>query len=174
MALKGGDLGPAILPGNSADSPLIHYVADLVPDLLMPSKGERLSAAQIGLLRAWIDQGADFGDADLKEETPKPVDPKLTALIGAVKSRNQRAAQKLLRANPELAKSTDAGGSTALHHAAAFSTLAVMKQLIDARQSARSRAARLVLSLVSIPSGKARSRRARCRMTLFARERARR
>ncbi len=62
VALKGGDIGPAIVPGNSADSPLIHYVADLVPDLLMPSKGERLSATQIGLLRAWIDQGAKWPD----------------------------------------------------------------------------------------------------------------
>ncbi len=71
-ALKGGDLGPAILPGNSADSPLIHYVADLVPDLLMPSKGERLSAAQIGLLRAWIDQGAHWpeGGGTLAAKNP--------------------------------------------------------------------------------------------------------
>jgi mono/diheme cytochrome c family protein len=57
-ALQGGDIGRAITPGNSAASPLIHYVAGSGGDLRMPPNGERLSAEQIGLLRAWIDQGA--------------------------------------------------------------------------------------------------------------------
>jgi hypothetical protein len=58
-ALKGGDHGVDILPGNSAKSPLIHYVANLVEDLQMPpsGKGPQLTPAQVGLLRAWIDQG---------------------------------------------------------------------------------------------------------------------
>ncbi|GDY20967.1 hypothetical protein LBMAG56_23130 [Verrucomicrobiota bacterium] len=64
IALRGGDThGIAIIPGQSAQSPLIHYVAGLVEDMLMPPKGERLTAAQIGLLRAWIDQGANWPDA---------------------------------------------------------------------------------------------------------------
>ncbi len=57
--LKGGEaFSPAIKPGDSAGSPLIHLVAGLVPDSLMPAKGDPLTAEQIGLLRAWIDQGA--------------------------------------------------------------------------------------------------------------------
>ncbi len=59
-ALKGGESGRVIVPGKSAESPLIHNVAGLNPEQLMPPKGERLTAAQIGLLRAWIDQGADW------------------------------------------------------------------------------------------------------------------
>jgi mono/diheme cytochrome c family protein len=58
-ALKGGENhSPDIRPGRSADSPLIHFVAGLVPDMQMPQKGERLTAEQVGILRAWIDQGA--------------------------------------------------------------------------------------------------------------------
>ena len=59
-ALKGGEHGVDILPGHSADSPLIHNVAGLVEDMQMPptGKGEPLTYAQIALLRAWIDQGA--------------------------------------------------------------------------------------------------------------------
>src|SRR5437588_2889552 len=62
-ALKGGENGKDIIPGNSAESPLIHYVTRIVPDMEMPppGKGEPLTAAQIGLLRAWIDQGAAWG-----------------------------------------------------------------------------------------------------------------
>jgi mono/diheme cytochrome c family protein len=56
--LKGGDNGPAVVPGQSADSYLITLVAGLEPDNVMPQKGSRLTPAQIGLLRAWIDQGA--------------------------------------------------------------------------------------------------------------------
>ncbi len=60
-ALKGGDShAPDILPGRSAESPLIRFVAGLDKDLLMPPKGERLSTEQISLLRAWIDQGAKW------------------------------------------------------------------------------------------------------------------
>ncbi len=68
-AMKGGDRGAAIVPGKSAESRLIHYVAGVDKDgTLMPpaGEGERLTAEQIGLLRAWIDQGAKWPDtADL-------------------------------------------------------------------------------------------------------------
>ncbi len=58
-ALKGGEQGVDIIPGNSAKSPLIHYVAYLVEDSEMPpvGKGNQLTAAQVSILRAWIDQG---------------------------------------------------------------------------------------------------------------------
>ena len=58
VALQGGDLGTAIIPGRSADSLLVQFVAGAVPDKVMPRKGDRLTAAQVGLIRAWIDQGA--------------------------------------------------------------------------------------------------------------------
>jgi hypothetical protein len=63
-ALKGGVSGPAIVAGNSSRSRMIHLVAGLEKGLVMPQKGERLTAAQIGLLRAWIDQGAHWPDDD--------------------------------------------------------------------------------------------------------------
>ena len=62
-ALKGGDShAPDIVPGKSVDSPLLHFVAGLVPDMKMPPKGEPLTSGEIGLLRAWIDQGANWPD----------------------------------------------------------------------------------------------------------------
>ncbi len=56
--LRGGDTGPAVVPGRSAESFLIDLVSGLEPDMVMPKKGSRLTSDQIGLLRAWIDQGA--------------------------------------------------------------------------------------------------------------------
>jgi len=58
--LKGGEHGKVIVPGHSAHSPLVFCVARLRDDTAMPPKkeGKTLSAEQIGLIRAWIDQGA--------------------------------------------------------------------------------------------------------------------
>ncbi|MFO0959283.1 MAG: DUF1553 domain-containing protein [Isosphaeraceae bacterium] len=61
-ALKGGGLGPAILPRDSAASPLIQYVAGVEPDLRMPPKGPALTRDEVGILRAWIDRGAEWPD----------------------------------------------------------------------------------------------------------------
>src|SRR3954466_12786838 len=63
IAMKGGELGPAILPGNSADSLLVRFVGGLEPDHVMPKKGERLSTEQVSVLRAWIDQGAAWPES---------------------------------------------------------------------------------------------------------------
>src|SRR5262249_20337881 len=61
VAFKGGELGEApIVPGKSAESPLIRVVAGADDNFVMPPKGARLSAAQVGILRAWIDQGAEW------------------------------------------------------------------------------------------------------------------
>jgi mono/diheme cytochrome c family protein len=62
--LKGGEDGKVILPGNSAGSMLVHSIAHVgKPDDFMPPPRNKahippLTAEQIGLIRAWIDQGA--------------------------------------------------------------------------------------------------------------------
>ena len=64
VALKGGDnFAPNVVTGRSAESPLIHFVAGLDADMKMPEKGDPLTAEQIGLLRAWIDQGAKWPES---------------------------------------------------------------------------------------------------------------
>jgi len=57
-AIRGGDAGAAIEVGKSAESLLVLYAAGVDPDVVMPPEGERLSAEEVGVLRAWIDQGA--------------------------------------------------------------------------------------------------------------------
>ena len=60
--LKGGDSGPAVVPGKSAESRLVHLVAALDPDNVMPVKGTKWTSDQVALVRAWIDQGAAWGE----------------------------------------------------------------------------------------------------------------
>lgn len=59
-ALKESENGKSIIPGKSADSTLVKAVARLNEDDAMPPEGKSrpLTAAEVGLIRAWIDQGA--------------------------------------------------------------------------------------------------------------------
>ena len=87
--LKGGDSGPAVLPGKSAESLIIALVQGVDPDNIMPRKGSRLTTEQVGLLRAWIDQGAPW-DAQVTFGRVEPVNlkPRLPAIPPATKAAN--------------------------------------------------------------------------------------
>jgi cytochrome c553 len=56
--LKGGDSGPAIVPGQPDKSLLIKAVRYINEDLQMPPKGKKLSGEQIADLEAWVKMGA--------------------------------------------------------------------------------------------------------------------
>ena len=62
--LKGGKDGKAVTPGKVAESPLLFAAAHVGDeDDFMPPKGNKanigpLTKEQVGLLRAWIEQGA--------------------------------------------------------------------------------------------------------------------
>jgi hypothetical protein len=63
--LKGGENGPNVVPGDLAKSPLIAQIAQITSDEddYMPPKGNKakippLTKDQVGLVRAWIEQGA--------------------------------------------------------------------------------------------------------------------
>ena len=57
--LKGGDLGPAIVPGKPDDSRLLHAISYEDVDFQMPPK-RKLSGAAIADLRRWIQMGAPW------------------------------------------------------------------------------------------------------------------
>lgn len=59
---KGGDSGPAVLPGKSAESPLLilasHRDKPVMPPAGNKAAAPNLTPDQLGLLRLWIDRGA--------------------------------------------------------------------------------------------------------------------
>ena len=59
-ALKGGNSGAVVKPGDSAGSQLILRVAGAKDLMRMPPGGAALTPQQIGILRAWIDQGVSY------------------------------------------------------------------------------------------------------------------
>ncbi|HEY2156984.1 MAG TPA: PSD1 and planctomycete cytochrome C domain-containing protein, partial [Isosphaeraceae bacterium] len=109
-ALQGGDNGPAIVPGQSDDSRLIRYVAG-VEDTVMPPEnaGKPLTPEQVGILRAWIDQGAKWPDNLSRRGGPSsnhwafkpPVRPELPKVKDATRVRNPIDAFVLARLEKE-------------------------------------------------------------------------
>lgn len=67
------DHGPAIQAGKSEASAIIHMVCGLIDEMLMPppsdkpGQSEKLTATQVGILRAWIDQGAEWPDGPIRD-----------------------------------------------------------------------------------------------------------
>src|SRR5262245_3712387 len=57
-----GDSGKAIVEGKSAESLIVLYTSGADSDTVMPPDGKKLTDQEIGLIRAWIDQGAERPD----------------------------------------------------------------------------------------------------------------
>jgi mono/diheme cytochrome c family protein len=60
---NGGELGPAILPGKSADSLLVKMIEGRFEKngkkkIMPPGKRKKLTAEEIATIKAWIDGGA--------------------------------------------------------------------------------------------------------------------
>lgn len=60
--LRGGERGPAIVPGDSERSPLMVALRYLDPELQMPPRG-KLDDRQIAAFADWIDRGAPYPGA---------------------------------------------------------------------------------------------------------------
>ncbi len=79
--VKGGDSGPAVVVGKSQQSRLVELVAGLEPDTIMPAQGPRLTGEQIGLVRAWIDQGLAWEQGFSFKKVPSaPLAPRRVAV----------------------------------------------------------------------------------------------
>jgi WD40 repeat protein len=75
--LKGGDSGPALIPGKGVDSLIVKSAAHQT-DTAMPPKNNKsgavdLSAAQLERLSKWIDQGARTSVKESKQVVWKPL-----------------------------------------------------------------------------------------------------
>ncbi|HEX5176045.1 MAG TPA: DUF1549 domain-containing protein, partial [Chthoniobacteraceae bacterium] len=77
-ALKGGDSGPALVPGKPKESLLLRLVRHAEKDLEMPPK-EKLSDAEITVLERWIADGAPW---DLAKKSVPLVAASVSERIG--------------------------------------------------------------------------------------------
>lgn len=131
-ALRGGDYGVVIVPGDADGSKLIQRLIGSTAGLQMPPTGE-LPPNEIETLRAWINQGADMpGRAAEAVIVERKTEPRVQTFLDAIASRDSQAVRKALTADKSLARSADGSGSTALMHAAYSGTMDMMTALLDA------------------------------------------
>ena len=72
--LKGGENGPAVVPGKPADSLLLQAVMHSKKDLEMPPK-EKLTTNDIAILEKWITDGAPWPKSALIASAPQKLPP---------------------------------------------------------------------------------------------------
>jgi hypothetical protein len=94
LAIKGGDAGPAVVPGDLEGSLLLDAVQGTNGVRRMPPEGEPLSAEQIELLKKWIAGGAKAPVESVPQDPSKhwayqrPTKAALPAVASAEWSRN--------------------------------------------------------------------------------------
>src|ERR1700730_13949238 len=77
-ALKGGEKGAAIVPGKAEDSRLYRLVAGLEKPS-MPLDG-KLTAAQISIIKEWINQGAPWDTTSEAKQSQPPQSTQVASL----------------------------------------------------------------------------------------------
>ena len=118
--LQGSISGKIVVPGKSSESLLVQRIID-PSGVRMPLNGQPLSMDEIGLIRAWIDQGAKIPETLVSESRPvvkhwayvKPVRPALPSVKDAAWGRNAidrfvlaRLEKEGLKPSPEASKET--------------------------------------------------------------------
>src|SRR5262245_26882131 len=137
----GDDSDPDLVKaGKSGDSLLIKRLVDPALGILMPPSfpfppGEKvgLPEASIQVLKAWIDQGADWPqDVSLASEAADTAEsPQARALFAAIRGGNHQSAAELLNANKQLVNTQNRHGETPLMQAAVYSDATMVKLLLD-------------------------------------------
>ena len=98
--LKGGESGPAILPGNGKES-LLFKLAAHEKEPHMPNGGKKLSNEALANLKDWIDLGAPYSQSLL---AVKAAGPSWTKKVVALESRDFWSFQPLHAAKPPAVK----------------------------------------------------------------------
>jgi hypothetical protein len=89
LAFQGGTSGKAVLPGKAESSLLLRRIKGLDDQEQMPLDDEPLSAAEIAIIKSWIDSGAswpdDVGSSDTALETHWAFEPPVRPALPTVK-----------------------------------------------------------------------------------------
>ncbi len=122
--------GVIIGRGNAIGSMLYLRVSGTTVGTQMPPTGA-LPAAQINLIRNWIDQGAEWPDALAGEKTVPASDPKAAQMMDALRRGDSAAFSRLLT-NKEAINHPGTNGDTPLMYAVLYGSADSVRKLLDA------------------------------------------
>ncbi len=94
---KGGETGPGVVPGKSAESLIVQAAAHQDPDLAMPPRNNKsgavdLDANELALLKTWIDQGAKHSVPQARQVVWQPLPPGVNPIYTVAMTKDGRFA----------------------------------------------------------------------------------
>ena len=128
-AMRGGTI-PVIGPGNAAGSRLYLRLVGSQFGLQMPPTGA-LNSEQISIIRAWIDEGAEWPDQFAGEAPRATPDPKAAPILAALRNGDHQALIKLLSADAGAVNRKGPSGGTPLMYAALYGEAATVRLLLE-------------------------------------------
>ena len=128
-AMRGGT-GTMIAPGNSAGSRLYLKLLGNEYGPQMPATGP-LTKEQIDVIKAWIDQGAEWPDDLAGDAPPTPPDPKAAPVMRALVDGDMDLFRKLAGADKNIGNLKGEGGITPLMQAVLYGDLDSVRLLLQ-------------------------------------------
>ncbi len=118
-----------VVPGNSENSMVYHRLAgeDFGPQ--MPPTGA-LHPEQIAVIKAWIDQGAEWPDSLANETELPPLNPKALALVDLLHNDDLPSFMKIVEADPALLNARGPEGSTPFMYAVLYTDTLTLAKLL--------------------------------------------
>ncbi|HEX9202210.1 MAG TPA: ankyrin repeat domain-containing protein, partial [Acidobacteriaceae bacterium] len=117
-----------VVPGSSANSFIYHRIIGEYGAPMPP--GGFLKADQVAIIKAWIDQGAEWPDA-LANEVDRPApDAKAVAMVESLRNNDLAAFMKAAQAQSALLNSRGPGGTTPFMYAVLYAPAATVARLL--------------------------------------------
>ena len=117
-----------VVPGSSANSFVYHRLMGEY-GAQMPPTGA-LRPEQIAIIKAWIDQGAEWPDALANEEDLPPLDPRAIAMVDALRAADLPSFLKSATAAPSLLNARGPEGSTPFMYAVLYTNVPTLARLL--------------------------------------------
>jgi ankyrin repeat protein len=118
-----------VIAGSSANSMLYHRIAGTEYGPQMPPTGA-LPPEQIALVKAWIDQGAEWPDVLANEKDLPPLNPKAVSMVDSLRKGDAAAFMKTVNSDHSLLNARGPEGSTPFMYAVLYSDAATLAKLL--------------------------------------------
>src|SRR5205085_6019999 len=118
-----------VVPRSSENSFLYHRVAGSDFGLQMPPTGA-LRPEQVQIIKAWIDQGAEWPDSLANETELPPLNPKAVSMVATLRAADRQTFNKMVAGDPKLLNARGPEGSTPFMYAVLYTDAAALQRLL--------------------------------------------
>lgn len=118
-----------VVPGNSANSMVYHRLIGNEYGPQMPPKAA-LHPEQVAVIKAWIEQGANWPDSLANEQELPPINPKAVAMVEALRNGDSSSFIKAAKREPSLLNARGPEGATPFMYAVLYADTATLAKLL--------------------------------------------